>query len=52
LTIRQASERWQVSNSTVRRLIESGRLSAVRIGSQLRIPLPAAESYERSSFPG
>jgi excisionase family DNA binding protein len=36
-TIAQLSVRWQVSTRTVRRLIETGRLRAVRIGGQLRV---------------
>jgi excisionase family DNA binding protein len=37
LTPPQASERLQVSLSTVRRLVAAGDLRAVRVGGQLRI---------------
>jgi excisionase family DNA binding protein len=36
-TIAELAERWQVSGRTVRRLIDNGKLRAVRIGGLLRV---------------
>jgi excisionase family DNA binding protein len=37
LTLQQVADRLQVSMSTVRRLVDSGKLKAVRIGRNLRV---------------
>ena len=38
LTVRQVAENWQLSERTVRRMTEDGRLPVVRIGRAVRIP--------------
>jgi len=38
LTVRQVAENWQVSERTVRRMTEDGRLPVIRIGRAVRIP--------------
>jgi excisionase family DNA binding protein len=45
-TIDALATRWVVSTRTVRRLIESGRLRAIRIGGQLRVSPEALERFE------
>ncbi|AZI14127.1 helix-turn-helix domain-containing protein [Avibacterium paragallinarum] len=37
-TIQELQERFRVSRSTILRLIESGKLIAIKIGRQIRIP--------------
>jgi len=37
LTLQQVADRLQVSMSTVRRLVDAGKLKAVRIGRNLRV---------------
>ncbi len=37
LTLQQVADRLQVSMSTVRRLIDAGKLKTVRIGRNLRV---------------
>ncbi len=41
LTIKQVAEQLQLSESTIRRYIKSGRLDAVRIGRNVRVPRQA-----------
>jgi excisionase family DNA binding protein len=41
LTVRQVAENWQVSERTVRRMTEDGRLPVVRLGRAVRIPAKA-----------
>ena len=38
LTVRQVAENWQVSERTVRRMTEDGRITVIRIGRAVRIP--------------
>jgi excisionase family DNA binding protein len=45
-TIDALATRWVVSKRTVRRLIESGQLRAIRIGGQLRVSPEALERFE------
>jgi excisionase family DNA binding protein len=45
-TIDALAARWAVSPRTVRRLIASGRLRAIRIGGQLRVSPEALEHFE------
>jgi excisionase family DNA binding protein len=45
-TIDALATRWAVSPRTVRRLIESGRLRAIRIGGQLRVSPESLERFE------
>lgn len=37
LTLQQVADRLQVSMSTVRRLVDAGKLKTVRIGRNLRV---------------
>jgi excisionase family DNA binding protein len=45
-TVADLAERWQVSERTVRRLIENGKLRAMRIGNQLRVADDALRRFE------
>jgi excisionase family DNA binding protein len=45
LTVELAS-RWKVNPRTIRRMVENGKLRAVRIGPQLRIPVDVIERSE------
>jgi excisionase family DNA binding protein len=45
-TIEALATRWAVSTRTVRRLIDSGQLRAIRIGGQLRVSPEALERFE------
>ena len=47
-TTKSLAERWQVSERTVRRLIEKGDIKAHRIGDQIRISQEDRDAYERS----
>ena len=40
--------RWEYHPASIRRLIRSGKLPAIRLGSRLRIPLKAIEEIENS----
>ena len=44
LTVRQVAENWQVSERTVRRMTEDGRLPVIRIGRAVRIPSGTSET--------
>ena len=44
LTIEQVAEQLQVSTKTVRRMIDSGALYAVKAGGQIRIPPDALDA--------
>ena len=45
-SIKRLAERWDVSERTVRRLIDGGELRATMIGGQLRISDAVVETYE------
>jgi excisionase family DNA binding protein len=45
LNVRSVADRLSVSEKTVRRLIESGRLPAVRVGGQVRIDPDELEAW-------
>ena len=45
VTIKEAAETLSVSRSTIYRLIDSGRLLAVRVASAPRIPAAALERF-------
>ena len=47
-TIKSLAERWQVSERTVRRLIEKGDIRVHHIGGQIRISQEDRDAYERS----
>lgn len=49
-SVKSLSERWQVSERTVRRLIASGALRAHTIGGQKRISPQEREAYERRNL--
>jgi excisionase family DNA binding protein len=51
-TVPELAERWQVSTRTVRRLIESGKLRAIRIGGQLRIADDVLQRFEARNATG
>jgi excisionase family DNA binding protein len=51
-TIAELAGRWQVSGRTVRRLIESGKLRAVRIGDQLRVADDVLLRFEERNATG
>lgn len=40
--------RWEYHPESIRRLIRSGKLPAIRLGTRLRIPLKAIEEIENS----
>jgi excisionase family DNA binding protein len=42
LTVVQVAENWQVSQRTVRRMIDDGRLPVVRLGRAVRISAKVA----------
>lgn len=44
LTVKEIATRWRVSEMTVYRLIDVGRLGATRVGRQVRI---TEEDYDR-----
>lgn len=46
LTVKETADRLRVSTSTIRRLIGSGDLEAVRIGSLVRIAPEALAEYK------
>ena len=45
LTLQQVADRLQVSMSTVRRLIDAGKLKTVRIGRNLRVRPDDLKTY-------
>jgi len=45
LDVKQVAEKLSVSESTIRRLIDSGKLKVVKVGSQLRISDSEIERY-------
>jgi excisionase family DNA binding protein len=51
-TITEVAERWRTSERTVRRLIHSGKLRAVRIGGQLRIADDVLQRFEARNATG
>jgi excisionase family DNA binding protein len=51
-TIAQLAERWQVSERTVRRQIERGKLRAIRVGGQLRVADDVLQRFEERNATG
>jgi excisionase family DNA binding protein len=49
LTVKQVATRLNVSPSTVRKLIDSGQLKAIRVGIQLRVTEEALAEYIRGA---
>jgi excisionase family DNA binding protein len=48
-TIGMVAEHWGVSTRTVRRLVDSGELPALRIGGSVRLTRQAIEVYEANA---
>lgn len=46
LSIPQVAMRWGVHPRTIRRMIKAGRLSAVQVGRQYRIPPDGLQHFE------
>jgi excisionase family DNA binding protein len=51
-TVEQLAKRWQVSQRTIRRMIERGGLRAVRIGAQLRVADDVLQRFEERHATG
>jgi excisionase family DNA binding protein len=51
LTIRQFAEQYQVSRSTIYRLLATGRVVSVKIGRSVRITVESAVAWERGLLP-
>ena len=49
LTIDELAERWRVDRRTIRRMIEDGVISALRVGWQWRIRADEVLRYEAST---
>lgn len=49
LTVRQVALRWGSSGSTVRRLIEEGKLNGIRLRHACRLSLTSVDAYEESA---
>ncbi len=49
LSVAQVAKRWGVSDSTVRRLIEEGRLNGIRLRHARRLSAVSVEEYEKSA---
>lgn len=51
ISVQNLARRWNVSDSTVRRLIEEGELQGIKIRRTFKILLDSVSEYEsRSSF--
>jgi excisionase family DNA binding protein len=50
-TTHQISERYQIHNLTVRRMIADGRLKAVKVGRHWRVSPVALRALERAGLP-
>lgn len=48
ITIKSFMDRYQVSRSTVYRLIKIAAISPVKIGRSTRIPMESVDAWERS----
>ena len=46
-TIKQLTERWQCSESFVRKLLGRGKLAYIKINTAVRLPLAEIEKFER-----
>lgn len=51
LTMAEVAEHWQVSTRTVRRLVRSGAIPAVRFGRTVRIRADVARAVARGETP-
>lgn len=52
LTVAEVAKRLRVSGMTIRRLIDSGELAAVRVGHSIRIPVEAARELAQKGTSG
>ena len=50
LTVKQTSERTQLSESTVRDLIRRGDIKHIRIGRAMRVPITAIDEWEQTQL--
>lgn len=48
MTVREVGTRLRVHRSTVERLIKDGKLSKVKVGRNVRIPVDSVAEYERT----
>lgn len=48
-TITNIAERWQLSLSTIRRMIDRGELKTTRFGNSVRISLEEVQRHETDS---
>lgn len=46
MTVEEIAARWRVSDDSVYRVINSGRLKAFRIGKSFRVLAPEVEKFE------
>lgn len=49
MTVKEAAERLRVHPETIRRLVRSDELRAIKIGRIIRISVAAIEDYERKN---
>ncbi|MEE8483240.1 MAG: excisionase family DNA-binding protein [Nitrospinota bacterium] len=49
LSIQALAKRWNVSASTVRRIIDEGRLKGIRVRKSFKIDLDSVLDYESTS---
>jgi excisionase family DNA binding protein len=52
MTVREVAAELRVSNMTVHREIKAGRLGAIRIGKQFRIPDAELAAYKKRNTTG
>ncbi len=51
MSVQAVAKRWNVSEATVRRLIDEGELSGIKVRKSYKIKLESVNDYEsRSSF--
>jgi excisionase family DNA binding protein len=50
-TAKEVAARWKVSPATVYRAINSGELTALRIGGSVRVALSTVETIEQQGMP-
>lgn len=51
LTVDQVAERLQIHRKTVERLLQDGKLHAIKVGRVWRVPLSSLEAYLRGEHP-
>ena len=50
MTVAEVARMMRVSNMTVYRLLHSGELESIRVGSSFRVPEQAVNAYLRAAF--